>query len=52
MSMKKKINLKKKIILAGIMAILTLSLSFCSQEFWEGFEDGWNTTAPEEWRTY
>ena len=45
--------MKKSVIVAFVSAVLlSIAMSSCASfsEFSEGFREGWNSTAPEEYR--
>lgn len=45
-----QVIMKKTILIAAISAVfLSIAMSSCSG-FSEGFREGWNSTAPEEYR--
>lgn len=43
-------KIKKIVLIAVTMIVLAFTFNSCSPEFNEGFRQGWNMTAPEEWR--
>lgn len=46
-----QVIMKKTILIAAISAVfLSIALTSCDSGFSEGFRQGWNSTAPEEYR--
>ncbi|MCQ2325097.1 MAG: hypothetical protein MJZ58_02765 [Paludibacteraceae bacterium] len=39
----------KKLVIALSAICLTICFSSCDEDFYEGFREGWNSTAPSEW---